>query len=66
MCRLLLILHHNALCTPYIALVNCGHLLYMRVDHVKSESEFQAEQEVQWVFGGPQALSCEYTNLALD
>jgi hypothetical protein len=43
MCRLLMIMHHNALCTPCIALVNCGHLLHMRVDHAKPESEFQPE-----------------------
>jgi hypothetical protein len=25
----------------------------------------QAEQEVQWVFGGPQASSCEDTNIVV-
>jgi hypothetical protein len=35
---------HIVLCTPCIALVNGDHLLYMWVDHVEPESEFQAEQ----------------------
>jgi hypothetical protein len=53
-----MIMHHNALCTICIALVNCGHLLHIRVEHAKLKSEFQPEQ-VQGVFGGPQASSCE-------
>jgi hypothetical protein len=28
-------MHHITLCTPYIALVNGGHLLHTRVDHVE-------------------------------
>jgi hypothetical protein len=58
-------MHHIALCTPCNALFNCGHLLHIQVDHTEPETEFQAEQ-VRWVFGGPQALSCKGTNLALD
>jgi hypothetical protein len=50
------IMHHIALCTPCITLFNCGHLLYIRVDHVEPESEFQAEQ----------AQVEEFTNLSLD
>jgi hypothetical protein len=42
-----MIMHHIALCTPCIALVNCGHLLDMQVDHAEPESEFQAEQVVR-------------------
>jgi hypothetical protein len=61
MLRLLLIMHHVALCTPCITLFNCGHLLHMQVDH----AEFQVEQ-VRWVFRGPQASSCEDTNIAQD
>jgi hypothetical protein len=38
-----MIMHHIALCTPRIALVNGGHLLHMRVDHTELESEFQAK-----------------------
>jgi hypothetical protein len=45
-------MHHVALCTPCIALVNCGHLLHMRVDHVELGMEIRAEQ-VQGVLGGP-------------
>jgi hypothetical protein len=35
------------------------------LDHTEPKSEFQAEQEVQWVFGGHQALSCEDANIAV-
>jgi hypothetical protein len=55
---------HIALCTPCIALVNGGHLLHMRVDHAEPESEFQAEQ-LQWVFGGPQASSRDDANIGV-
>jgi hypothetical protein len=61
---MLLFMHHITLCTSCIVLFNCGHVLHIRVDHVESESEFQAEQ-VQWVFGGPQASSCEDTNIVV-
>jgi hypothetical protein len=57
-------MHHIALCTPCIVLVNCGHLLYMGVDHVEPKTEIQAEQ-VQYVFGGPHASSCEYANIVV-
>jgi hypothetical protein len=55
-------MHHIALCTACIALVNGGHLLHMCVDHAEPKSKFRAEQ-VQWVFGGPQASSCEEANI---
>jgi hypothetical protein len=32
-------MHHITLCTPCIALFNCGHLLHMRVDHVEPKIE---------------------------
>jgi hypothetical protein len=35
------------------------------VDHAEPKPEIQAEQ-VQWMFGGPQASNCEDTNLALN
>jgi hypothetical protein len=60
-----MIMRHIVLCTPCIALVNGGHLFYMRVDHAEPELEFQAER-VQWAFRGPEASSGEDTNLALD
>jgi hypothetical protein len=56
-------MHHIVLCTPYIALLNCGHLLHIRVDHGKTKTENRAEQ-VQWVFEDPQALSCEDADIA--
>jgi hypothetical protein len=34
-------MHHIALCTPCIALVNGGHLLHMRVGHAEPEVEVQ-------------------------
>jgi hypothetical protein len=36
--------------------------MHLRVDHVEPKIEIQAEQ-VQWVFGGPQPLSCEDGNI---
>jgi hypothetical protein len=62
MLRLLMSMHHIALCTPCIALVNGGHLLHMRVDHAELKLGFQMEQ-VQWAFRGPQASSCEEANI---
>jgi hypothetical protein len=38
--------------------------MHMRVDHAEPESEFRAEQ-VQGVFGGPQASSCEDANIVV-
>jgi hypothetical protein len=35
-----------------------SHICLNMLDHVEPESEIQAEQ-VQWVFRGPQASSCE-------
>jgi hypothetical protein len=63
--RMLFIMHHIVLCTPCIALVNGGYFLHMRVDQADPKSGFQAEQ-VHWAFGGPQASSGKYINLALD
>jgi hypothetical protein len=58
-------MHHIALCTPCITLVNGGHLLHMRVDHAESKSEVQAER-VQKEYDGPQVSSVKDTNLALN
>jgi hypothetical protein len=44
MSRMFFIMHHIALCTPFIALVNAGHLLHMRVDHAEPKSKIQAVQ----------------------
>jgi hypothetical protein len=60
---MLLVMHHIVLCTPCIALFNCGHLLHIRVDHVEPKTENQAEQ-VQWVFKDPQASSCNDIDIA--
>jgi hypothetical protein len=55
---------HQQLCTPCIAFFNCGYLLHIRVDHAEPESEFQDEQ-VQHMFGGPEALSCDNANIVV-
>jgi hypothetical protein len=39
-----------------------AHLYSYTLDHVEPKSQIQAEQ-VQWVFGGPQASSCEDANI---
>jgi hypothetical protein len=62
MIRILMIMHHIALCTPFIALCNCGRLLHIWVDHVELKMGNQVEQ-VHWVFGDPQASSYEDTNI---
>jgi hypothetical protein len=38
--------------------------MHIRVDHAESESKFQMEQ-VQWVFKGPQASTCQDTNIVV-
>jgi hypothetical protein len=55
-------MRHIALYTTCIALVNGGHLLHIRVDHMNPGSEFQAKQ-VQWTFGCPQTSSCDDANI---
>jgi hypothetical protein len=56
-------MHHIVLYTPCIALFNCGHLLYILVDHGETKTKNQAEQ-VQWVFGDSQASTCKDTDIA--
>jgi hypothetical protein len=60
--RILLIIHHIALCTPCIVIFNYGHLLHVRVDDAEPKSEIQAEQ-VQKEYDGPQAPSSMDSNL---
>jgi hypothetical protein len=60
-----MMMHHNTLCIPCIALFNCGYLLHMRVDHAEPKSEIQEEQ-VRTEYGGPQATSCVDTNIAFE
>jgi hypothetical protein len=38
--------------------------MHIRVDHMEPKTEIQAEQ-VQWLFGGPQASSCDDANIVL-
>jgi hypothetical protein len=57
-------MYYISLCTSCITLVNCGHLLHMRVDHAELKTKIQAEQ-VQCVFRGPQASSCEDANIIM-
>jgi hypothetical protein len=56
-------MHHIAFYSSCIALFICVHLLHIHVDYVESKMENKAEQ-VQWVYGYPQASSCEDTNIA--
>jgi hypothetical protein len=55
-------MHHIALCTLCIALVNHCHLLHMRVDHAELKTKIRAEQ-VQKEYGGPRASSYEEANI---
>jgi hypothetical protein len=64
MVKVLMIMHHIVLCILGIDLVSGGHHLHLWVDHAEPKSEFQAEQ-VEWVFGGPQASSCEKANIVV-
>ncbi len=57
-------MHHITLCIRCITLVNCDHLLHIRVDHVEPKTEIQEEQ-VQWMFRGPQASNCEDANIVV-
>jgi hypothetical protein len=38
--------------------------MHIRVDHAELKTEIQVEQ-VQWVFRGPQASSCEDANIVM-
>jgi hypothetical protein len=38
--------------------------MHIRVNHAEPKTEIQAEQ-LQWVFGGPQASSYEYANIVV-
>jgi hypothetical protein len=38
--------------------------MHIWIDHAEPESEFQVEK-AQWVFGGPQASSCEDANIVM-
>jgi hypothetical protein len=51
-----MIMHHIALSTPCIALVNYGHLFAYMMDHVEPKTKIKVQQ-VQIVFGGPQVSS---------
>jgi hypothetical protein len=62
--RLLPFMHHIALCTPCIALVNGGHLFAYALDHTESKTKIQAVQ-VLWVSRGSQASSYEDTDIVV-
>jgi hypothetical protein len=59
-----MIMHQITLCTLCTVLFNCCHLLHIRVDHAEPKSRFQVVQ-VQWVFGGPEALSSDDANIIM-
>jgi hypothetical protein len=56
MVKMLMIMHRIALYTSCTALVKCDR-------HIAYALEVQAEREVRWAIGGPQAPSCEYANI---
>jgi hypothetical protein len=64
MSRMLLCVHHVALCTTCTAIFNHAHLLHIWVDHVELKSKIQAEQ-VQKEYDGPQAPSYEDANIVV-
>jgi hypothetical protein len=64
MSRILLIMHHIALCTPCITHFDLSSYLCKYVDHAERKTEIQAEQ-FQGMFGGPQASSCEDANIVV-
>jgi hypothetical protein len=65
MVRMLMIMHHNTLCTPCIALVFMAHICTYAIDPAELKMEVQGVQ-VQWRLGGQQASSDEDTNIVLD
>jgi hypothetical protein len=46
-------------CIIFLSAHNCAIAIY----HAEPELEVQAEQKVQWVFGCPQASTCEDANI---
>jgi hypothetical protein len=59
-----MIMHHNELCTPCVALVNSGHLFAYTMEHMEPKTEIQVQQ-VHVVFGGPQVSCCEDANIVV-
>jgi hypothetical protein len=57
-------MHHIALCTPCIALLQLWPSFAYAVDHMEPKTEIQVEQ-VQWVIGGTQASSREVANIVV-
>jgi hypothetical protein len=57
-------MHHIALYTPCMAHFNLDSFMHIRIDQAEPKSEIQAEQ-VQGVFRGPQASSCEDANIVV-
>jgi hypothetical protein len=60
-----MIMHHIALCTTCITLVNCDHHFAYALDHAELKTEIQMVQ-VLWRIRGLQVSSGEDTNLLLD
>jgi hypothetical protein len=57
-------MHHIAFCTSCLEHFNLGHLYSYPGRSHRVEIGDKKEQ-VQWVFGGPQALSCEDANIVV-
>jgi hypothetical protein len=58
-------MHHIALEPHALRILILSHTHACAIDHAEPESEIQEEQSLS-EYTGPQALSCEDTNLALD
>jgi hypothetical protein len=63
MVKMLMIMHRIALYTSCTALVKCDRHIAYALDHAEPKIEVQAEREVRWAIGGPQAPSCEDANI---
>jgi hypothetical protein len=60
------VLHHISLSyLMHCIILLSAHSCAIVIDHTELELEVQAEQKVQWVFGGPQASSCKDANIAV-
>jgi hypothetical protein len=57
-----MIMHHIALCTPHTLHYLIVAIFSYALDHAEPKTKIQVEQ-VQWVFRGPQASSCEDANI---
>jgi hypothetical protein len=63
MVKMLLVMHHIALCTPCIVQFNVSHLLHIRWTPWSRKQKFKRSKKLQWVFRGPQASNVVDANI---